>query len=701
MIKTFPFAVLCISADPTRAARWVTALRQSRLAEVVVTVVAQPEVAVSHLLTVTFNVIVVDVGLNVDAGLRQVAELLVQVDRVPIVISLPTLEGPTLTAHLTHALRLGAQDVLDYAELESPNGAWRLLAAAERATALHELKQSEARYRTIAQLTSDYMYGLRLNAAHELEVDWVTASFTTLTGYTSAEVQARGGWLMLAFPDDRAALRAYYAQLCEGGPTADKLERNSHEYRLVTATGALEWVRTYVHVERDTEPHLTRLLGSARNITQRRLAEEELRVQKETLESLVAVARATTARLDLNATLRNAVSVAARVTGADSGSFFLLNEQQAVTSFILTRTPPVIEERAAIERVLNAGLARWVLQHRELGLVVDTAHDERWVELPDSPTTARSALAVPLLVDNLPIGLLTLVHSAPGHFTPNHLQLMQAAAEQMTLAVRNARLYDELQTTVAQLSEARDVAELASRAKTAFLASMSHELRTPLSAILGYLDLLRQAPTVRAEPKVAQRLAKVGVAANNLLQMINDLLEFSRLEGDQVSVSLERVDLPPFLRALTDEFLEAAHQQSDTLTFEVAPELVNTMPLGVRIDPAKVRQILRHLVSNAIKHTQHGQIHIMAQRQVEDQRAWLVLAVSDTGDGMTEDHMRLLFKPFALVEHSSLTKYSGTGLGLAISHRLCQLIGGDIRVASQVEHGSTFTVRVPMEAPPP
>jgi len=194
----------------------------------------------------------------------------------------------------------------------------------------------------------------------------------------------------------------------------------------------------------DRHGHLTGRMAMLRDVTERKRSEEALRAQKQLFESLVAVARATAERPTLEATLNNALSVATRLTDAEKSSLFLLDAKGTVTHSLLARGETGAEEhQTLVDRVMDKGLAGWIVRHRQSVLITDTFHDDRWLALPDAPYTARSILAVPILSGPVLLGVITLIHSQPGHFDDEQLHLMQAAADQVALAVRNAQIYEE------------------------------------------------------------------------------------------------------------------------------------------------------------------------------------------------------------------------------------------------------------------
>ncbi len=195
-----------------------------------------------------------------------------------------------------------------------------------------------------------------------------------------------------------------------------------------------------------------------RDITERVKAEEDLRTQKQLFESLVAVARATTAKPALEDTLRNVLTIGVSLTEAARGSLFLVDADGVVTHTVSVReNAPPEERRAVIGRVMSQGLVGWVVRYRQAALIRDTHEDDRWLSLSEEPNSARSALAVPIMSSQTLLGALMLLHPDPRHFTPEHLRVMQAAADQMALAVRNARSFEvqrrmaERQTTLYEI----------------------------------------------------------------------------------------------------------------------------------------------------------------------------------------------------------------------------------------------------------
>ena len=190
--------------------------------------------------------------------------------------------------------------------------------------------------------------------------------------------------------------------------------------------------------------HLIGRLVIFHDITERKRAETNMMAQKRLFESLVAMARAVTKQPSLEATMRNALNMSATLTNAENGSIFLLGGGSVVTHSILARgqaTP--VQRHDLVKSVMEKGLAGWVMRHRQPALVPDTLHDDRWLELPNPPYAVSSAMAVPVVSGSAVLGVLTLMHSEPNHFNTEHAYLLQSAADQIKLALRNAQMYDE------------------------------------------------------------------------------------------------------------------------------------------------------------------------------------------------------------------------------------------------------------------
>src|SRR5213083_880997 len=279
------------------------------------------------------------------------------------------------------------------------------------------------------------------------------------------------------------------------------------------------------------------------------------------------------------------------------------------------------------------------------------------------------------------------------------VRLSAAYAQDATGEVVIVRYEDITQRKRAEaaIREARDVAERAAHARSAFLANMSHEIRTPMNAVLGFVELVLDTE-LSGEQRRALELVRSSSEA--LLTILNDILDYSKIEAEHLELETIPFDLPKVVHATATLLAVRAREKHLELTVDVTPDV----PHLVRGDPTRVRQVLMNLIGNAIKFTEQGEVAVSAVvARGDTNRASVRFRVRDTGIGISRDQLTTIFREFSQADASMTRRYGGTGLGLAISRKLVALMGGELTVASEVGRGSefSFTLTFPIEAAVP
>jgi len=250
------------------------------------------------------------------------------------------------------------------------------------------------------------------------------------------------------------------------------------------------------------------------------------------------------------------------------------------------------------------------------------------------------------------------------------------------LAFQNARLFSEIEKKSQQL-------ETANQHKSQFLANMSHELRTPLNAIIGYSEILQEDVADLGRDNLVPDLRKIEGAGRHLLSLINDILDLSKVEAGRMDIFLEDVEIVPLLEEVRAIIVPLAEKNGNAVEYRAADNLGS-----MRTDRTKLKQSLLNILSNANKFTENGRVTLVTER-IENGQTAVRFAISDTGIGMSEEQLGRLFQAFTQAETTTSQKYGGTGLGLVITRNFCQLLGGDVTVASKPGEGSTFTITLP------
>jgi signal transduction histidine kinase len=230
----------------------------------------------------------------------------------------------------------------------------------------------------------------------------------------------------------------------------------------------------------------------------------------------------------------------------------------------------------------------------------------------------------------------------------------------------------------------------ANASKSKFLANMTHELRTPMNAIIGYTELLREEALERNLPDFQEDLEKINASAKILMELINGILDLSKIESGKMNIKLESFKIQDVIQAAIHTIEPMVQKNKNVLEVQCDENL------GYMVaDSAWVRQTLINLLSNACKFTEGGEISLEVIRVNRNNVPWVIFKIVDTGIGIAQKEIRSVFSEFTQADSSINRKFGGTGLGLAISQRFCRMMGGVITLNSEVDKGSTFTIQLP------
>ena len=445
--------------------------------------------------------------------------------------------------------------------------------------------------------------------------------------------------------------------------TGDEIEALADEFNKMTA----RLQESYAGLERKVEERTKELT-------------ESLEQQTATGRVLSVIASSPT---NLQPVLDTVIENAVRLAGANQGHIRQFDGErlQMVASHGETAEQIAILQAAAIRPDLEESGSTRGVAFREKKIV--HIPDIR-VQANPAPqailTGARTLLSVPLLREGTPIGTITIWRDVVEPFTERQIELVKTFADQAVIAIENVRLFQEIQEKNQQL-------EAASRHKSQFLANMSHELRTPLNAIIGFTRLVIRKTEGQLAALQKENLQKVLVSSEHLLNLINGILDLSKVEAGRMEVYPESFKLEEIVRVAVSTVEPMLKGGRVRMVSEIAPEIPT-----LHTDKGKLRQSLLNLLSNAAKFTEKGEIKIAAWPE----NGTLKLVVSDTGIGMTPEALNYIFDEFRQADMSTTRKYGGTGLGLAIVKKFINLMGGEIGAESEAGKGSKFTLTLPM-----
>jgi signal transduction histidine kinase/CheY-like chemotaxis protein len=433
------------------------------------------------------------------------------------------------------------------------------------------------------------------------------------------------------------------------------------------------------------------LVGQAAVAIQNLHLLEETRLRNEELAAINSVIAAASRSLELNEMLQEVLTQALETVDFEMGLISLFDPEKHKLYLAVQKNLPDVIHHKLSEVGLDGTLC---------DLVYRSGHSLSLRDMADGTPMdvgsllklgLRSYLGAPLVSKGQTLGTICIFGRLPESNANEKLSVIQAIGQQVGAAIENARAYELSQKAVEEMREV-------DRLKSQFLANMSHELRTPLNSIIGFSRVILKGIDGPINEVQGEDLTAIYNSGQHLLNLINDVLDLSKIEAGKLELAFEdQVNLSDLIQSVMSTVIGLVKDKPIKLVKDLAPDL----PV-VRADPTKIRQILINLFSNAAKFTEQGSITIAACPQIGPKgRPEVLLKVTDTGPGIAPPDQARLFQPFSQVDASLTRKTGGTGLGLSICRHLVEMHNGRIGLESELGKGSTFYFTLPVSSPEP
>lgn len=601
------------------------------------------------------------------------------------------IRGENFRGELTYWVKDGSQRMVDFIVTPARDENGEVVFVVPTATDITERKQAEQREAELGKslLDKERRLSMALKSGGMAAWEWSESRsiwddrLYELLGLPRETIASTPQFFASVHPDDLDCLSEAWQVATQG------LKSYHHEFRIVRPDGEIRWLAGVGECLFDESGKVARIYGLNWDITTRKVMEEKERRQAEFNQFLSETSAMLSSSLDYEATLDKVTNLCVP-TLADWAFMDVIGTDEVVRR-VSVAFPSADQADLAKQVAQFPARPNWPEHPPARGLmslrgfVIPDFTEDMLVKSAQSSeheqvirkVDPKSFVVVPLVARDKSIGVLTLISCDSARtFGEEDLKVAEQLASRAAIAIDNARLFREAQS--------------ANSAKSEFLANMSHEIRSPMTAILGYTDLLS------SQEQDTERLDYLQIIKRNgwfLLDIINDILDLSKIEADKMEIVHERISLRSFLNDIQSLMSLRANEKGLAFEFEIE----GSIPERIKSDSKRLRQILINLIGNAIKFTAKGRVCLSVRYHSDQNRPQMQFDVIDTGIGITPAQQQRLFQSFAQGDASITQQYGGTGLGLVISQRLARLLGGHIRVSSEPGKGSTFTCIISVE----
>jgi PAS domain S-box-containing protein len=514
-------------------------------------------------------------------------------------------------------------------------------------------------------------------------IQYINPAFTKVYGFSPEEAIGKSPRFLKSGLTSDEQYKSFWQALLAGETISQEITNKSKDGQFIPISG------TYSPIL-DESGKIMGFMAVQEDITERKLSEEALKRRNDYLAASSEIGRLVTSTLDLNTIFTRTVNLISDRFGFYYAAIYIIEE----TGFnvILREATGEAGEKMKAQRhavvVGSSSVIGKVAESIEPIVVNDTQFEPLYVPNPYLLDT-RSEVAIPLRIGLRIVGVIDIQSIQTHAFSQDDLSVLQSLADQVAVAIDNARSYELSQQLIQEL---REIDLL----KSQFLANMSHELRTPLNSIIGFSRVILKGIDGPVSDMQQQDLTAIYNSGQHLLGLINDILDLARIEAGKMELNFEEVRLSEMATSV----MSTAKGLVKEKPIQLLQRIPEDMP-AVRGDTMRVRQIFINLISNASKFTDEGSITIdTAVQKGPTGKLEALINVVDTGPGISLEDQKKLFQAFSQVDGSATRKTGGTGLGLSICANLIQLHGGRIGVTSEVGKGSTFWFTLPLYQQP-